>query len=136
MRTAQLFASGFGPTRRAPRQKEPTTLTKEEAITALWGLALNEPEDTGGELSVQIRACEMIYRTLGYEPALQRLSDIANIDAARTKGSRLDQEAAAKLRKHLASSTKMDRKRSFVSCRCNSNKEIGVSGFPPTPRRC
>jgi hypothetical protein len=89
---------------------EPTTLTKEEAIGVLWGLALNEPEHTGGELSVQIRACEMIFCTIGYEPALQRLSDIANIDAARTKGSRRDQEAAAKLRKQLASSKKMGRK--------------------------
>jgi hypothetical protein len=89
---------------------EPTTLTKEEAIIALWGLALNEPEDTSGDLGVQIRACEMIYRTLGYEPALQRLSEIANIDAARTKGRRRDQEAAAKLRKHLAYSNKVDRK--------------------------
>jgi hypothetical protein len=90
---------------------EPTTLTKEEAITVLWGLALNEPEHTGGELSVQIRACEMIFCTIGYEPALLRLSDIANIDAARTKGSRRDQEAAARLRKHLVSSRKVERKR-------------------------
>ena len=89
---------------------ESTTLTKEEAIIALWSLALNEPEDTGGDLSVQIRACEMIYRTLGHEPALQRLSEIANIDPERTKGSRLDQETAAKLRKHLASSTKNGQK--------------------------
>jgi hypothetical protein len=93
-----------------PRQMEATTLTKEEATTALWGLALNEPEDTGGDLSVQIRACEMIYRTLGHEPALQRLSEIANIDAERTRGRRLDQEAAAKLRKHLAWSTKNGQK--------------------------
>jgi hypothetical protein len=114
MRTAQLFAGGFGPTTMAPRQKEPTTLTKEEAITALWGLALNEPEDTLGELSVQIGACEMMYRTLAYEPALQRLSEVADIDAARTKGRRRDQEAAAKLRKHLASSTKMDRKQRIL----------------------
>jgi hypothetical protein len=110
MRTAQLFARGFGPTRKVRRRMESTTLTKEEATTALWGLALNEPEDTGGDLSIQIRACEMIYRTLGYEPALQRLSEIANIDAARTKGRRRDQEAAAKLRKHLASSLKVDKK--------------------------
>ena|ERR1700761_2813828 len=110
MGTAQLFAGGLGPTGRVPGQMESTNLTKEEAITALWGLALNEPEDTGGDLSVQIRACEMIYRTLGYEPALQRLSEIADIDAARTKGRRLDQEAAGKLRRHLASSTKMERK--------------------------
>lgn len=109
-RTAQLFARGPGPTGMTPRQMDPTTLTKEEAITALWGLALNEPEDTGGDLSVQIRACEMIYRTLGCEPALQRLSEIAAIDTDRTKGRQRDQEAAAKLRKHLASSTKMERK--------------------------
>ena len=93
---------------------EPTTLTKEEAITVLWGLALNEPEHTGGELSVQIRACEMMYCTVGYEPALQRLSEIANIDAARTKGSRREQEAAAKLRKQLASSKKMGRKQNHI----------------------
>ena len=110
MGTAQLFAGGLGPTGRVPGQMESTNLTKEEAITALWGLALNEPEDTGGDLSVQIRACEMIYRTLGHEPALQRLSEIANIDAERTRGHRLEQEAAAKLRKHLASSTKTGQK--------------------------
>ena len=108
--TAQLlFASGFVPTRKVPRQMEPTTLTKEEATAVLWGLALNEPEDTRGELRVQIRACEMMYRTLGFEPALQRLSEIANIDAVRTQGRRRDQEAAARLLKHLVSSIKVQR---------------------------
>ena len=88
---------------------EPTTLTKEEATAVLWGLALNEPEDTRGQLRVQIRACEMMYLTLGFEPALQRLSEIANIDAVRTQGRRRDQEAAARLLKHLVSSIKVQR---------------------------
>lgn len=92
---------------------EPTTLTKQEAITVLWGLALNEPENTRGELKVQILACEMIYRTLEYGPALQRLSEIANIDAARTKGRRRQQQAAAKLLKHLVSLIKVDRKQAI-----------------------
>ena len=82
---------------------------QEEATAVLWGLALNEPEDTRGELRVQIRACEMMYRTLGFEPALQRLSEIANIDAVRTQGRRRDQEAAARLLKHLVSSIKVQR---------------------------
>ena len=107
--TAQLlFASGFVSTRKVPRQMEPTTLTKEEATAVLWGLALNEPEDTRGELRVQIRACQMMYLTLGFEPA-SRLSEIANIDAVRTQGRRRDQEAAARLLKHLVSSIKVQR---------------------------
>jgi hypothetical protein len=104
-----LFANGLR-NNRAPSQMEPITFTKEEAITVLWGIALNEPEDTRGELRVQIRACEMMYRTLGFEPALKRLGEIANMDAARTKGHRRDQEAAARLLKHLVSSIKVDRK--------------------------
>jgi hypothetical protein len=40
---------------------------------------------------------------LGHEPALARLRELANIDAARTKGRRQGQEAAAKFLKRLPS---------------------------------
>jgi hypothetical protein len=40
---------------------------------------------------------------------LKRLSELANIDAARTKGHRRGQEAAAKLLKRLVSSIKVDK---------------------------
>jgi hypothetical protein len=80
---------------------EPVTFTKEQAIAMYWEIAAKPPEDTGGNLRAQIRACKALYFTLGYEPAVERLSEIANIDAARTRGRRRDQEAAVKLLKIL-----------------------------------
>jgi hypothetical protein len=50
-----------------------------------------------------------MYCKLGYEPALQRLSELAQIDPARTKGSRKAQEAAAKLLKSLLNAIKVDK---------------------------
>ena len=89
---------------RAPLPTGPATFTKIETLAILQGIAANSPEDTRGDLSAQIRACQMMYRTLGYKPALQRLSEIANIDAARTKGHRRDQEVAMQLLHSLLSS--------------------------------
>lgn len=89
---------------------EPTIFTKDEAIALLWAIAANSPECTRGELTVQIRACQMMYCTLGYKPALQRLSEIATIDAVRTKGHRRAQEMATELLKFHVSSIKVDKK--------------------------
>jgi hypothetical protein len=95
--------------RRRVREMEPFTFTKEQAIAIYWGIAAKPPEDTGGNLRAQIRACKAMYFTLGHEPAVQRLSEIANIDAARTRGRRRDQEAAARLLKLLVSLIKLDK---------------------------
>jgi hypothetical protein len=87
----------------------PVTWTKEQAIAAYWGIAVKAPEDMRGSLRAQIHACRSLYGNFGYEPALKRLSEIAEIDAARTKGRLRDQEAAAKLLKRLVSSIKSDK---------------------------
>jgi hypothetical protein len=87
---------------------EQTTFTKDDAIALLWKIAATAPEGTKGILRDQIRACRLMYR-LGYEPALKRLSELANIDAARTKGLQRDQESAAKLLKRLVYSIKVDK---------------------------
>jgi hypothetical protein len=87
---------------------EPITFTKEDAIARYLEIAVAPPEDTKGSLRVQIRACKEMY-LLGYEPALKRLSELANIDAARTKGHRRDQESAERLLKRSVSSIKVDK---------------------------
>ena len=89
---------------KAPLPMEPTVFTRKETIAILRGIAANSPEDTRGDLSAQIRACQLMYCTLGHKPALQRLSEIANVDAVRTKGHRRDQELALELLKSLLSS--------------------------------
>lgn len=81
---------------------------REKSIAAYWEIAIKEPEDTRGSLTVQIEACKRMYE-LGHEPALGRLSELANIDPARTKGNRRGQESAAKLLKRLVSSIKVDK---------------------------
>jgi hypothetical protein len=88
---------------------EPVTFTKEQAIAGYWEIATITPEDSNGDLRAQIRACRNLYRFHGYEPALQRLSEIANIDPAKTKGRRRGQEAAAKMLKGFVSSIKPDK---------------------------
>ena len=60
------------------------SFTKEDAIARLWEIAATAPEGTKGNLRGQIRACKLMYR-LGYEPALKRLGELSEIDAARTK---------------------------------------------------
>ena len=95
---------------KAPFPMEPTAVTKKEIIAILRGIAANSPEDTRGDLSAQIRACQMMYCTLGHKPALQRLSEIANVEAVRTKGHRKDQELAMGLLKSLLSSMEVDGK--------------------------
>jgi hypothetical protein len=93
-----------------PVPMEPTGFSKKEAIAILRGIAANSPEDTRGDLSAQIRACQMMYCTLGYKPALQRLIEIANVEAVRTKGHRKDQELAMNLLKSFLSSMEVDGK--------------------------
>ncbi len=87
---------------------KPVNFTKEHAIALYSKLALTPPEKTRGSLTAQIQACRNLYRDLGHEPALKILSELANIDAARTKGHRRGQEAAAQLLKRLVSSMKVD----------------------------
>jgi len=58
--------------------------TKRDAIAVLGKIATTAPESTKGNLRDQIRACKLMYR-LGYEPALKRLGELSEIDAARTK---------------------------------------------------
>jgi hypothetical protein len=94
------------------KQKPPTTeqtaFTKGKVIAVLWEIAGHGPEDTQGNLGGQIRACRLML-SLEYEPALKRLSELANIDPARTKGNRRGQESAAKLLKRFVSSMKVDK---------------------------
>jgi hypothetical protein len=85
---------------------EPMNYTKEDAIALYWKLAALPPEETRGSITGQIQACRNMYRDLGHEPALKRLSELAHIDAARTKGNRRGQEAAEKLLKKFVSSMK------------------------------
>jgi len=82
--------------------------SREKAIARLWEIAATPPEKTRATSTGQIRACKMMY-ALGYEPALGRLSEIANIDPARTKGNRRAQQATQKLLNRLVSSIKVDK---------------------------
>jgi hypothetical protein len=88
---------------------EPVNFTKVDAIALYWKIAMTPPEETRGSISGQIHACRNMYRDLGQDLALKRLSELANIDAARTKGHRRGQEAAAKILKRLVSSIKVDK---------------------------
>ena len=90
-------------------QMEPNTLTKDWIIARLYEIAAAPPETTRGNLTDQIKACRTAYCQFGYEPALGRLREIADIDAARTKGQRRHQESAEKLLKRLLSSIKVDK---------------------------
>ena len=76
--------------------------TKEKAIAWYWQFAQKGPEELRGSLKCQIEACRQMY-ALGHEPALARLSELANIDAVKTRGHRRGQEAAAKLLRRLPS---------------------------------
>jgi hypothetical protein len=90
------------------RVTEPIIFTRADAIRMYWKLAAKEPEETKGNLMVQIQACKRMYE-LGHEPALRMLSELANIDPARTKGNRRGQESAAKLLKEHVGSVKPDK---------------------------
>jgi hypothetical protein len=94
--------------KKAPLPMKPTAFTKKEVIAILRGIAANSPEDTRGDLSAQIRACQMMYCTLEYKPALQRLNEIASVEPVRTKGHRKDQEMAMELLKSLLSLMEVD----------------------------
>ena len=61
---------------------------RKAVVAKLWELASMSPEQTDGALKGQIKACKTLYLLCGYQPALQRLSEIASIDASRTKGRR------------------------------------------------
>jgi hypothetical protein len=78
---------------------------REKAIAKYWEIAAKEPEETKGNLMVQMEASKRMYE-LGHAPALGRLNELANIDPARTKGNRRGQDAAAKLLKELVGSIK------------------------------
>jgi hypothetical protein len=88
---------------------EPITVTKEMIISRLRELAAVPPEQTRGTLNGQISACETLYLKFGYQPALQRLSEIASVDVSRTKGHCRDQEAAARLQKKFLNAVKVDK---------------------------
>jgi hypothetical protein len=89
------------------RSVEEPIWNRGKAIAMYWEIAAKEPEDTKGSLTVQIEACKRMYCTHGHEPALGRLSELANIDPARTKGKRRGQESAEKLLKKYVSSVKL-----------------------------
>jgi CRP-like cAMP-binding protein len=86
---------------KGPRSMD-ETFTKEKAIAWYWEFAQKAPEEMRGNLKYHIEACRQMY-ALGHEPALARLSELANIDVARTKGHRRGQDAAARLLKRLPS---------------------------------
>jgi hypothetical protein len=52
-----------------------------------------------------------MYRLFKFEPALQRLNELASIDPSRTRGRRTSQDKAAKLLKRIFSSLKTDKSR-------------------------
>jgi hypothetical protein len=87
---------------------EPISFTRADAIAGCWNIAAKTPDETNGSLRAQIEACKMAYE-LGHEPALGRLSELANIDPARTKGNRRGQDSAAKLLNRLLSSAEVDK---------------------------
>ena len=86
---------------------KPFTITKEQIVARMWQLASTPPEETKGTLEGQIDACESLHE-MGYAPAIPRLSEIANMDTARTGGRQTDQKAAARVLKKLVGSMKPD----------------------------
>src|SRR5271156_2745317 len=81
-------------------------ITKKMVCKPPWGLAQIEPEQTRGSLEGQVDCCEQMYRLFKFEPALQRLNELASIDPSRTRGRRTSQDKAAKLLKRIVSSLK------------------------------
>jgi hypothetical protein len=77
----------------------------------LWDLSQIEPEQTRGSLKGQVDCCEQMYSLFKFEPALQRLNQLASIDPSRTGGRRSGQDKAAKLLKRIVSSLKIDKSR-------------------------
>lgn len=73
----------------------------------MWELACTPPEATKGTLEGQIDACKSLHE-MGYAPAIQRLSEIANVDTSRTGGRQTDQKAAARFLKGIVGSMKPD----------------------------
>jgi len=89
---------------------DPATFTIGKAIAWYWEFAQTPPEKTRGSIRDQIECCKQMH-ALGHKPALARLSELAKIDASRTKGHRRGQDAAEKLLKRLLSSIKVDKSR-------------------------
>jgi hypothetical protein len=86
---------------------KPFTITTEQILARMWQLASTPPEKTKGTLEGQIDACKTLHE-MGYAPAIQRLSEIANMDISRTGGRQTDQKAAERLLKELVVSIKAD----------------------------
>jgi hypothetical protein len=84
-------------------------VTKEMVCNWYWELAQHEPEQTRGSLKCQVDCCATMYRVFKYEPALQRLNELANIDPSRTRWRRSGQNRAAKLLEQFVSSIKTDK---------------------------
>jgi hypothetical protein len=74
-----------------------------------YEFAAMPPEQTRGTLNAQIKACEALYLKFGYQPAMQMLGEIANIDVSRTKSRSRGQAAAAKLQKKFLNAIKVDK---------------------------
>ena len=72
--------------KKAPLSTKPTAFTKKETNRDTSGDRCKLTGGTRGDFSAQIRACQMMYCTLEYRPALQRLSEIANVVASGPKG--------------------------------------------------
>jgi hypothetical protein len=75
---------------------ESATITRERVVARLWELACIPPEKTRGTLNGQIDACKMLHG-MGFPLAIQRLREIAGMDASRTGGNSNDQGAADRL---------------------------------------
>jgi hypothetical protein len=88
---------------------EPIEETKRRVVAKLWEFAMITPEQSHGRLKDQIACCKDLYENFRYAPALQRLSEIANMDASRTRGRQSGQKAAAKLLKEYLNSIKPDK---------------------------
>ncbi len=84
---------------------KPFTITREQIVARMWQLASIAPEETNGTLKGQIDACKSLHEN-GYAPAIRRLSEIANVDSARTGGRQTDQKAAARFLRELVGSMK------------------------------
>jgi hypothetical protein len=83
--------------------------TKEEMFAKVWEWANISPEQSRGKLKSQIESCELAWKTFAFEPALQRLREIAEIDPARTNGHQRGQIAAQKALLRILNAIKVDK---------------------------
>jgi hypothetical protein len=89
--------------------EKPFTITKEQILAKLWEFASIPPEQSNGRLKSQIAASQSLYEKGVHAPAIQRLSEIADMDASRTGGRHTDQKAAANALKEIIGSVKPDK---------------------------